>query len=214
MGILFIIGGVHVIQTPQESYINLAWFFSALVLANGIATIYFSFSNKLFIDGWGWYFAGGLFEIIFGIVLLKHPDISIVMLPLFLGFWMLFKGMQMMGTAYDLKSLRVLDWGWVMIFGIFVFIIAFFMLLNPLFAFFNVIYFTVLGLFFMGIGNIVIAFKLKKFKKRTIDKVEEFKADVKKHLTALIEDIKVRIKDEKVHKSIREPLKKIIDELK
>lgn len=214
MGILFIVGGVYVFQTPEESYVALAWLFSILVLLNGISTVYFSISNKEFIKGWGWYVAGGIFEIILGIVLLNYPDLSMLLLPLFLGFWLLFRGAQMMGAALDLKELYVLDWGWVMIFGIVVFITAFFMLLNPLFAFFNVIYFTVIGLFAMGIGNIMLAFKLKKVKGETIDKVDEAKHQLRDQVKILRDEVEAGIEDEEVKKSVHDIFKKFLHKLK
>lgn len=213
MGILFIAGGVYVFQTPEESYVALAWLFSALVLINGIATIYFSISNKEFIEGWGWYVAGGVLEVILGIVLLNYPKLSLILLPIFLGFWLLFRGAQMMGSALDLKKLGVLDWGWIMIFGIIVFITAFFMLLNPLFAFFNVIYFTVLGLFMMGVGNIMIAFKLKKIKSQTIDKVEAFKHEVKHDVKIIRDELESNAENDETRKDIHKVFKKFLDKL-
>ena len=119
-----------------------------------------------------------------------------------------------MSAAFDLKDLGILDWGWVMIFGIAIFITAFFMLLNPLFAFFNVIYFTVIALFLLGIGNIVVAFKLKKVKSQTIDKVDAFKHQVRDEVKALRDEVEAGIEDEELKKSVHGIFKKFLDKLK
>ena len=138
-GILLVIGSVWVFFTPLESYVNLAWIFSILVLANGISYVIFSISNNKELEGWGWYLAGGLFEIIIGIVLIYYPEISIVILPLVVGFWFMFRGAQIIAASLELKKYGILDWGWIMLFGIALTIMAFFMILDPLFGFFNVV---------------------------------------------------------------------------
>jgi len=190
-GILLIAGSVWVFMTPVESYVALAWIFSILVLANGISYTIFSISNHRELEGWGWYLAGGIFEIIIGIALIYYPDISIMILPLFVGFWFMFRGVQIIGASLDLKKYGFLDWGWLMLFGVGLLIMSFFIILNPVFGAFNVVYITSIALLFFGISNIMISLKLKKIKSKTIDKVEDFKKSMKKDL----KDLKAQIVD-------------------
>ena len=194
-GILLIIGSVWVFFTPLESYVNLAWIFSILVLANGISYVIFSISNHKELEGWGWYLAGGLFEIIIGIVLIYYPEISIIILPLVVGFWFMFRGAQIVAASLELKKYGFLDWGWIMLFGVALTIMAFFMILDPLFGFFNVVYLTSLALLTFGVANIWISLKLKKIKSKTIDKVEEFKKNIKKDLKNLKAEVIKKMKE-------------------
>lgn len=188
-GIALIAGSIYVMQTPQESYVALAWIFSTLVLVNGFSSIYFSISNRAILKGWGWYLVGGIFELLFGLVLIYYPGFTQIILPLFAGFWLLFRGIQMIGTSLDLKEFGILDWGWVMLLGVAITLMASSMVLFPIFAYFNIIYLTALTLFILGIGNIVVAFKLKKIKAQTIDKVDDFKKAVKEDITVLKDEI-------------------------
>jgi uncharacterized membrane protein HdeD (DUF308 family) len=188
-GILLIALSLYVAFTPVESYVNLAGIFSFLVLVTGLLTIYFSIANRKLIDGWGWYLAGGIFETIVGIGLLYYPEISIIMLPLFIGFWLLFKSAQLIGNSLELKDYGIMDWGWVMLFGILLSIMSFFMILDPVFGFVNVVYLTSISLGIAGIANIVLSLKLKKIKAKTIDKVEDFKKEVKKSIKDLKKEV-------------------------
>ena len=194
-GILLIVGSFWVFFTPAESYEALAWLFSILVLANGISYVYFSISNRDELEGWGWYLAGGIFEIILGAVLIYYPVLSILMLPLFVGFWFMFRGVQIIGVSLDLKKYGFLDWGWLMLFGIAITIMSFFMILDPVFGFFNVVYLTALSLLLFGVANIMISLKLKKIKEKTIDRVEKFKKNAIKDLNSLKDQVIEKMKE-------------------
>jgi len=194
-GILLIVGSIWVFFTPVESYVALAWLFSVLVLANGISYVYFSISNHKELEGWGWYLAGGIFEIILGVVLIYYPDLSIMMLPLFVGFWFMFRGAQIVAASLELKKYGFLDWGWLMLFGIALSIMSFFMILDPLFGFFNIVWLTALALLLFGVSNIMISLKLKKIKSKTIDKVEEFKKNAIKDLISLKDQVIEKMKE-------------------
>ena len=185
VGILLIVGSIWVFFTPLEGYVALAWLFSILVLANGISYVYLSIANRKVLEGWGWYLAGGIFEMIIGFVLISYPEISMAILPLVLGFWFMFRGAQIIAASLELKEYGVMDWGWLMLFGIALTIVSFFMILEPVFGFFNVIYISSLALLLFGVANIVISLKLKKIKAKTIDKVEEFKKTINKGLKDL-----------------------------
>ena len=82
-----------------------------------------------------------------------------------------------------------------MLFGIALTIMAFFMILDPLFGFFNVVYLTSLALLTFGIANIWISLKLKKIKSKTIDKVEQLKKNIKKDLKNLKAEVIKKMKE-------------------
>jgi uncharacterized membrane protein HdeD (DUF308 family) len=201
VGILLIVGSIWVFFTPIEGYVALAWLFSILVLANGFSYVYLSIASRKVLEGWGWYLAGGIFEMIIGFVLISYPEISMAILPLVLGFWFMFRGAQIIAASLELKEYGVMDWGWLMLFGIALTIVSFFMILEPVFGFFNVIYISSLALLLFGVANIVISLKLKKIKAKTIDKVEEFKKNINKGLkdlkTEVIKNIKEATADQK-----------------
>ena len=184
-GILFIASSIYILTTPTESFVTLAWIFSILVLVSGISYSYFSISNREQLEGWGWYLAGGIFEIIIGLVLIYYPDLSLITLPIFVAFWLMFRGSQIMGVSLDLKKYGILDWGWFMILGIALVISSLSMFLLPLLGWLNVVYLTFIALMLLGIANIILSLKLKKIKSKTIDQVEKLKKDIKQDLKQL-----------------------------
>ena len=132
VGILLIIGSIWIFRTPISSFINLAMIFSALILASGVFSIIFAFTNKEDIDNWGLYLVGGILDVLVGIILLSYPGITIVVLSLFIGFWLLFRGFNTISTALKLKKEGATDWGWILVFGILVTIFAFMSIVHPL----------------------------------------------------------------------------------
>jgi len=188
-GILLILASIWIFRTPLESYVGLAWLFSILVLANGISYTFFSISNREELEGWGWYLSSGIFGILIGMILILYPEISIVLLPFIVGFWLMFSGISVISTSLDLKKYYIMDWGWLMLFGILITILAFFMVLNPFFGAFNIVYITSLALLVYGISHIMLAFKLKKVKSKTFGAVDH----LKKNLKNKAEDLKVDI---------------------
>lgn len=188
-GIVLIAGGIYVFYTPQESYLTLAWVFSILVFVNGFSNIVFSISNRKYLSGWGWYLTGGIFEVLIGIILISYPAISIVLLPIFIGFWLLFRGINMIGSSLDLKNLGILDWGWFLLLGVSLTVVASIMILLPIIGHFTVLYLTAIGFLIFGIANIAFSLKLKKIKSLTIDKVSEFKKGVKSQYNSLKNEI-------------------------
>lgn len=188
-GILLIAGSIYVFYAPEESYVSLAWVFSILVFANGISNVIFSISNRKQLSGWGWYLTSGLFEILIGFILISYPAITLVLLPVFIGFWLLFRGINIIGSSFELKNLGVLDWGWFLLLGTALTVVASSMILLPIIGHFTVIVLTGVGLFILGIANIVLSVKLKKIKSLTIDKVSKFKKDLKSQFNNLKKEV-------------------------
>lgn len=188
-GILLITGAIYVFYSPEESYLSLSWIFSILVFANGLLNIIFSVSNRKQLDGWGWHLVGGIFEIIVGVILIYYPTITIVMLPVFVGFWLLFRGINIIGTSLDLKKLQILDWGWFLFLGTLLISIASTMILLPIIGYLSVLVLTSVALFIFGVANILLAFKLKKLKSLTIDKITDIKKGLKSEYNNLKNEI-------------------------
>ena len=72
------------------------------------------------------------------------------------------------------------SWGWILTLGIVMTILSFFIIMDPVFGAFSVVYLTAFAMIFMGIAYIVISFKLKKIKSEIIDMVSGDLDDLKK----------------------------------
>ncbi|WP_424351313.1 HdeD family acid-resistance protein, partial [Lutimonas sp.] len=116
-GLIFIGVGIYGFAQPADSYVALAFVFSLSFLIVGIMDIFFAISNRKELEGWGWDLALGILTLLIGIVLLRHPEISILTLPLFVGFTMLFRSAMAIGNSLELKKYYINEWGTLMAIG-------------------------------------------------------------------------------------------------
>ena len=136
-----------------------------------------------------------------GLSLLIHPELSLAILPLFVGFWVLLKGSFVIGVSFDLKKVGTDGWGWTLFLGIMTVLFGLAMVMNPVIGASMVLSFTAIGFLFIGLAILFISLKLRNFKKG-IEKVKEFSkdkmADIKKSLEKAINedgDIKSALKE-------------------
>ena len=164
LGILFIAMGIWAIITPVETYLSLAILFSVAFIVTGILQIIFSISFRKQLDGWGWSLAAGILDFIIGLILIIHPQITIITLPLFVGFVVLYRSIMAIAWSIELKKYKVSDWGWLLSIGILGVIFSFFLLWNPFFAGLTVAVFTGIALITIGIFHIHYSIDLRKLK--------------------------------------------------
>lgn len=162
LGIFFLLFGIWMLSTPVTSYIALASAFSILMFASGINEIYFAVAYRSQYTGWGWYLTGGILDLIIGLVLIIYPSLSLAVLPFFVGFWLMFRGIVAMASAIELRDYANGAWGWLMLLGIITVFFSFFILSNPLFASISVVIMTSFSFITMGIYNILLAFRFRK----------------------------------------------------
>ena len=164
IGIIFLGVGIVVFLTPIESYLTLSIIFSVSFLLAGLLEIIFSISNRKELEGWGWHLALGILTLLVGIMLVDNPAITMVTLPFFVGFVVLFRSIMAISTSMELRNYYVLDWGYLFGLGILGTIFSFMLLFNPSFAGFSLVIWTGLSLLILGIYSIYLSLKLKKLK--------------------------------------------------
>ncbi len=171
IGILLLVASYYMFSTPVESFVGLAGLFSALIFVSGLFRVFFALTNKDDIENFGLYLAGGVFDVIVGFILLKYPGITLVVFSLFIGFWLMFRGFNIISISFNIKKLGDTDWFWILLFGILVVIFAFMAIINPLIGATYLVFTLALARLFAGVANIMLSFRLKKVK----SKVKEVK---------------------------------------
>lgn len=206
LGISMIICGIWVFMTPAESYLSLAILFSVLVFVNGVFEVFFSISNRKSVEGWGWYLAGGVGKTIIGVVLMTYPAVSVTILPLIVGFWLMFGAISTIAGAFDLKSYHIKDWGWVLTFGILLSIFSFFVIANPLFGGGTIVIMTSVAMIMYGISYISFGMQLRKIKK--------FASEVKDAAFAGFNDLKNKVTEtiKNIDDVDKEKVRNLLDE--
>jgi len=180
VGLVFIIGSIQMFRNPAESFVGLTAFFSVLILIAGVLTIFYAFANKEDIENWGLFLAGGALDILVGFILLKYPGVTMVLFSVFVGFWLMFRGVFMVSGAFKMKKDGMDNWGWVLLFGILTTVFAFFAIINPLVGASYLVFTLAFAFLLLGIGNIFLSLQLKKVKSSVGDVKNELKTQFNK----------------------------------
>lgn len=164
-GLLFIIAGIAIFYRPAEGYVGLSVLFSLVMMGSGLSQIFFGIGNSDILPGWGWTLAGGILDLVIGIYLFAYPAVTMVSLPYILGFWLMFTAFYLMGSAVDLKSLEIKNWGWLFFGGLLTMVCAFLVLYYPAAGAVSIVTWSGIAFLTGGIFNFILAFKLKSVKK-------------------------------------------------
>jgi len=160
-GIALFALGVLVFIYPAQSYASMAVIFGWVVLISGVLETVISAANEHFVTGRGWMLAGGVIQIILGLVLAFNTALSAVTLPLVMGFWLLFRAFSAIGLGGDMRAMEIGGSGWTIVSGVLLLLCALWMLFQPLvFGTTMVVFWVGVGLLFAGIAALSLAFQL------------------------------------------------------
>lgn len=162
IGITLSFLGLMVVRHPGESYLALNIYFSIALFVTGLSQTAFAISNRNTMKGWGWYLAGGILEIVLGLVLLTHPRLSMAVLPVVVGIWLMFRGFSLIGISTDMRGLGLKNWGWFLAAGILTAVFSFFIIVNPFVGMITIVTWTALATFIAGGINFYLAYQLRK----------------------------------------------------
>ena len=173
MGVLLLISAYWMFTTPVESFVGLASLFSALIFVSGLFSVFFALTNKEDIENFGLYLAGGLLDVIIGFILLKYPGLTVLLFSMFIGFWLLFRGFNMISVSFKIKSAGDENWGWILVFGILIVIFAMMSIINPLIGASYLVYTLAFTLLLFGFANIALSLRLRRVKSTVKDLKEK-----------------------------------------
>lgn len=160
LGIIVLALGIVILLFPQTSYITMSLLFGVVIALSGIMYIGTGLSKK--VKGRGWLIVCGIIELAFGIFLMFSPAVSALTLPLFLGFWLLFKGFSLLGLGISTSSIKGSGWGWTLFSAALLIICGAIILLQPiLYGVEAVILWTGVSFIIGGCTLLNYAFKLK-----------------------------------------------------
>lgn len=170
LGLAVFVVGILIFTYPGVSYVAMSVTFAILILVSGAVNIALAVSNRNPAIGKGWLWAGGIVELLIGLLLIVHPAISAATLPVFLGFWLMFRSFGMIGSGSDLMSLRVPGGGWSVFVGILLLICSVLILAQPLlFGVEAVVIWVGVSFLVGGISMVVLAFELKNLHKHFVE---------------------------------------------
>ena len=153
-GILCVAAGIAVFVFPMESYMTLSIIFGVLMVITGAAQLIIASTSGNYLAMKGYVIVGGILDLILGIFLCVYPAVTVVLLPIMLGIWMMYHSFMIIAFGGDLDTFKINGSGWVILGGVLLLILSFLVLVNP----FSVGITTVIVL--TGVGLIVFGFLL------------------------------------------------------
>lgn len=151
-GILCVAAGITVFAFPVGSYMTLGLIFGFLMLIVGVLQLIVAASSGNFFAMRGYLIVGGILDIILGLFLCINPSVTMLLMPILLGIWMLYHSFIIMALGGDMATFNVSGSGWVVAGGVLLMLFSIFILVNPMSAGVTVIVvLTGLGLIIFGI---------------------------------------------------------------
>lgn len=162
-GLILFVLGIIVFLFPAQSYVGLAILFGWGILAAGVLEVMLSTSNRHYVTGRGWMLAGGIIEILLGILLISNKALSASTLPIFLGFWLLIRSFGAIGLSGDMHTLGIPGSGWTLTWGILLLLCSIWILMQPLvFGSAVVIAWVGISLLFAAGATVSVALQLRQ----------------------------------------------------
>lgn len=129
-GFLLIIFGLIALFLPDVTIVTLMMFFGIMAICSGIVILIHSLWIIRKHQHWGWWFIEGVLDIIIGLIVLAHPDVTAVIFIVVLGFWALFSGL--IEIIRTINQAKVKNWWIRLINGIISVIFGCIFLIYPL----------------------------------------------------------------------------------
>lgn len=161
IGIMAIAIGFIVLVNPVGSYYTFALWMGLAILLSGIMGLLQSLTSQNYFVRRGWLVLASVADIFIGIILLFNSLLAEMILPLLLGFWLLYRGCVMLAQGFDLRSYGRRDAGWVIFYSIIVIALGIAVIWLPsTLGAEVVILFIAIGFITYGVSIISLAFRL------------------------------------------------------
>ncbi|MGN6179321.1 MAG: HdeD family acid-resistance protein [Mucilaginibacter sp.] len=164
-GVLFVVLGIWIMSAPLQSYFTISLFFAGIITLAGLMELTFTLLNRKMLSSWPWYVAGGVVDVVVGGYLMTYPLVTMILLPIFFGLWMLFRGIVAVSHSIQLRHSHLWGTDWMLIIGIVIILLALLIIINPALGALNFLTWTSLSFIVSGIFRITLALRLYSFQK-------------------------------------------------
>jgi uncharacterized membrane protein HdeD (DUF308 family) len=162
-GLLALAFGVCVFSAPGPSVAALVLLFGLFALSDGVVALFYSFLRES-PHRWALLF-GGLLGIFVGIMTLRRPGVTAVVLYGYIAFWAIFMGIAQILTALRLR--RQIEGEWLLVFsGVCSVIFGVLLLAMPTAGVMAVVWLIAAYALAAGISQIVLSFRLRSLEHR------------------------------------------------
>ena len=159
-GLLCIAAGICVFVFPLESYVTLSILFGVLMLLTGAAQLIIASTSGNYLMMKGYFIVGGVLDVILGIFLCLYPGVTLVVLPVMMGLWLMYHSFIIISFGGDMDTFRFSGGGMLILLGILLLMLSVFVLVDPL-SVGIITVLTVAGVGFLMLGLVFCVMSLK-----------------------------------------------------
>ena len=130
-GILCLALGIAVFVFPFESYVALSILTGVVMLILGAAQLIVASTSGNYLTMRGYMLVGGLIDLLLGLLLCVYPGVTMALMPVMLGIWMMYHSFMIIAFGGDLETFRVKGSFWTVIGGVVLLALSLIVLINP-----------------------------------------------------------------------------------
>lgn len=160
-GVILIMLSIIILIDPDRTLVTISIFMGISLIITGIVLIFISSELKNKLDNWTMRLAEGLLDVVFGFFLLAHPDVSKAIVPLLIGFWVIFYGVIMLAGSFQFKERMRFSQKAMMLVAIITIIIGFIIAYNPTITIVSISILIGAPILVIGLANIFFGINMK-----------------------------------------------------
>lgn len=168
-GALLVSIGILTIISPFNSYLSISLAFAIIMALTGIIEVFFSIARHLTVKGWAWLLLCGLLDMLIGSYLFFYPLITMLIVPLIMGLWLLFRGVVTIGHALEFRAIGYKNGNLFLVVGLATALMALLILKSPGMGVTGLILSIGVALITGGLFRLYLSIKLGKIKNNGID---------------------------------------------
>lgn len=134
------------------------------MISTGLFELVFLVVNHRSIRRWLWPMIGGIADLVIGGYLLENPLIGMLLLPVLVGLWFLFRGITAVGDALHIRSHGYKGWKRLLFKAFTILLMAGLILAFPAIGLENLILWTSLAFIAAGVFRCYLTLKIRQWK--------------------------------------------------
>ena len=116
---------------PIQSYVALSIILGVIVLLVGVAQLIVATTSTNYLAMKSYWVVGGVLDILLGVFLCIYPNVTLVLLPVMLGIWMMYHSFIIIAFGGDMENFRLTGSGMTIFGGVMLLLLSIMVLINP-----------------------------------------------------------------------------------
>lgn len=163
-GFVLVALGIWIFTRQMIAYLSISLMFAIGILATGYMELMFVIFTRRASGVTRWALLGAFIDVFVGVYLWFYPLISLIVVPVALGFWLILRGMVATASAWHLRKQSQEGWIGLLICGLLILATGIILLTDMIWGTEDIILHTGAGLLVAGLFRVYLGFRLRGIK--------------------------------------------------